>query len=47
MAKTTLCCPVEGESVYGAHPRVYFSLDESNPVVACPYCQKVYDLNKI
>lgn len=39
--KKTVFCPENGE-----HPKIYLSLDEENPTVKCPYCQKEFSLDK-
>jgi len=42
-ADLPLCCPLPGECVWNAHPRVYLTLDEKGHA-QCPYCGTRYAL---
>lgn len=43
-AQLPLCCPLDSERVWDAHPRVYLVLDEEHPEAICPYCETHYEL---
>lgn len=38
-----LHCPMPGQSLWDAHPRVFLPMDESGKAV-CPYCSAEYIL---
>lgn len=38
-----LCCPMPGDRLWDAHPRVYLPIETKGEVV-CPYCEIKYTL---
>lgn len=42
-AELPLSCPMKGEPVWDAHPRVYLPIEEAGRVT-CPYCSAEYIL---
>jgi len=40
-----LCCPLPGQRLWDAHPRVYLPIEKTGRVV-CPYCDAEYILKK-
>ncbi len=42
-AELPLSCPMRGETLWDAHPRVYLPIEEAGRVT-CPYCSAEYVL---
>lgn len=42
-AELPLSCPMKGEPLWDAHPRVYLPIEEAGKVT-CPYCSAEYIL---
>ena len=40
-----LCCPLPGDGVWNAHPRVYLPIEKGGEA-QCPYCSTRYQLDK-
>lgn len=38
-----LCCPMQDDRLWDAHPRVYLPIEETGKAV-CPYCEAHYTL---
>ena len=42
-----LHCPLEQESIWDSHPRVYLPIENSKDLkIICPYCGTLYELIK-
>ncbi len=39
-----LHCPMPGQELWSAHPRVYLPIEEKGGEIACPYCGARYRL---
>lgn len=41
-----LCCPLPGQRLWDAHPRVYLAVSSATRRAICPYCSTEYILHE-
>ena len=39
-----LCCPMKGQSLWNAHPKIFLPIEDNGGQIRCPYCGTEYVL---